>query len=234
LGLSFQKVKFAGLLRINCDMIIAIDGPSASGKSTTARGVSDSLNFTHLDTGAMYRAVTLGLSDEKIALSDKKILGRFLESIDIYFDENNSIWLNGKNVSREIRTVEISSKVSLVSANPLVRNRMVIIQRIIASDINCVLEGRDIGTTVFPNADFKFFLDADIKIRAKRRLKELKENNMSITIDDLISSIKRRDKLDSTRAHSPLLKAKDAISIDTTHLTINEQIEKIVAIINKQ
>ena len=215
-------------------MIIAIDGPSASGKSTTAKGVSDSLNFTHLDTGAMYRAVTLGLSDEKIGLSDKKMLVQFLESIDIYFDNNNSIWLNGNNVSKEIRSVEISSKVSLVSANPLVRNRMVIIQRIIASDINCVLEGRDIGTTVFPNADFKFFLDADIKIRAKRRLKELKENNMSITIDDLISSIKRRDKLDSTRAHSPLLKAKDAISIDTTHLTINEQIEKIVAIINKQ
>lgn len=215
-------------------MIIAIDGPSASGKSTTARGVSDSLNFTHLDTGAMYRAVTLGLGVEKIGLSDKKMLVQFLESIDIYFDKNNSIWLNGKNVSREIRTVDISSKVSLVSANPLVRNRMVIIQRIIASDTNCVLEGRDIGTIVFPNADFKFFLDADIKIRAKRRLKELKENNMSITIDDLISSIKRRDELDSTRAHSPLLKAKDAISIDTTHLTINEQIEKIVAIINKQ
>ncbi|MFL2982973.1 MAG: (d)CMP kinase [Candidatus Neomarinimicrobiota bacterium] len=215
-------------------MIIAIDGPSASGKSTTAKGVSERLNFTHLDTGAMYRAVTLGLSNENISLNDNKLIIQFLDSIKIYFDEKNCVWLNGKDVSQEIRTVDISSKVSMVSANIIVRKKMVIIQRLIASDTNCVLEGRDIGSVVFPNADYKFFLDADIQIRAQRRFEELKKNDVSITMAEIISSIKKRDELDSTREHSPLLKAKDAINIDTTHITINEQIEKIVAIVNNK
>ena len=212
-------------------MIIAIDGPSASGKSTTAKGVSNKLGFTHLDTGSMYRAVTLGFSHENIMLNDHTKITNYLNDIDIKFNRNGHILLNGVDVSNAIRTVEISSKVSMISAIPEIRRKMVDIQRAIAGKSDCVLEGRDIGTVVFPNADYKFFLIADINIRAQRRLIELKKANESITIEEIISSIKTRDELDSKRSHSPLKQAIDAIEIDTSLLTINQQIEKIVEIV---
>ncbi len=212
-------------------MIIAIDGPSASGKSTTAKGVSNKLGFTHLDTGSMYRAVTLGFSNENIMLNDYSRITNYLKDLDIKFNRNGHILLNGVDVSNAIRTVEISSKVSRISAIPEIRRKMVDIQRDIAGKSDCVLEGRDIGTVVFPNADYKFFLIADIDIRAQRRLIELKQTNELITIEEIISSINIRDELDSKRSHSPLKQALDAIEIDTSLLTINEQIEKIVEIV---
>jgi cytidylate kinase len=140
--------------------------------------------------------------------------------------------LNGVDVSREIRSDDISSRVSAVSAIPEVREKMVIIQRRIAGEQNCVLEGRDIGTVVFPNAEFKFFLIADIDVRAKRRLIELEKMGETKSISELIEDIRRRDQLDSSRDHSPLIKANDAIPIDTSQLTINEQIKKIINHIN--
>ncbi len=212
-------------------MIIAIDGPSASGKSTTAKGVSNKLGFTHLDTGSMYRAVTLGLSNENIMFNDLNQVIRYLKDLNIKFEHNGDIVLNGVNVSNFIRTVEISSKVSMISAIPEIRKKMVEIQRNIAGDTDCVLEGRDIGTVVFPKADYKFFLIADIDIRAQRRLLELRQRNEVITIEEIISNIKIRDDLDSKRSHSPLKKAKDAIEIDTSLLTINQQIKKIVELV---
>tara|TARA_Y100000768_G_C23918917_1_gene653828 strand:- start:647 stop:1306 length:660 start_codon:yes stop_codon:yes gene_type:complete len=212
-------------------MIIAIDGPSASGKSTTAKGVSNKLGFTHLDTGSMYRAVTLGLSNENIMFNDLNQVIRYLKDLNIKFEHNGDIVLNGVNVSNFIRTVEISSKVSMISAIPEIRKKMVEIQRNIAGDTDCVLEGRDIGTVVFPKADYKFFLIADIDIRAQRRLLELKQRHEAITIEEIISNIKIRDDLDSKRSHSPLKKAKDAIEIDTSLLTINQQIKKIVELV---
>ena len=212
-------------------MIIAIDGPSASGKSTTAKGVSNKLGFTHLDTGSMYRAVTLGLSNENIMFNDLNQVIRYLKDLNIKFEHNGDIVLNGVNVSNFIRTVEISSKVSMISAIPEIRKKMVEIQRNIAGDTDCVLEGRDIGTVVFPKADYKFFLIADIDIRAQRRLLELKQRHEAITIEEIISNIKIRDELDSKRSHSPLKKAKDAIEIDTSLLTINQQIKKIVELV---
>ena len=212
-------------------MIIAIDGPSASGKSTTAKGVSNKLGFTHLDTGSMYRAVTLGLSNENIMFNDLNQVIRYLKDLNIKFEHNGDIVLNGVNVSNFIRTVEISSKVSMISAIPEIRKKMVEIQRNIAGDTDCVLEGRDIGTVVFPKADYKFFLIADIDIRAQRRLLELRQRNEAITIEEIISNIKIRDDLDSKRSHSPLKKAKDAIEIDTSLLTINQQIKKIVELV---
>ena len=212
-------------------MIIAIDGPSASGKSTTAKGVSNKLGFTHLDTGSMYRAVTLGLSNENIMFNDLNQVIRYLKDLNIKFEHNGDIVLNGVNVSNFIRTVEISSKVSMISAIPEIRKKMVEIQRNIAGDTDCVLEGRDIGTVVFPKADYKFFLIADIDIRAQRRLLELRQRNEVITIEEIISNIKIRDELDSQRSHSPLKQAKDAIEIDTSLLTINQQIEKIVELV---
>ena len=214
-------------------MIIAIDGPSASGKSTTAKGVSNKLGFTHIDTGSMYRAVTLGLSYENIMPDDLNSINSYLRNLDLKFDSNGRIVLNGENVSNAIRTVEISSKVSMISAIPDIRNKMVDFQRSIAVKSNCVLEGRDIGTVVFPNADYKFYMIADINIRAQRRLIELKQINESITIEEIISNIKNRDELDSKRSHSPLKKAIDAIEIDTSLLSIDQQIEKIVELVKQ-
>ena len=214
-------------------MIIAIDGPSASGKSTTEKGVAKKLGITHLDTGAMYRTVTWGLKKEAIHPSDDKKVRDFLKDLEIYFDASNHIWLNGEDVSIEIRTGDISSRVSAVSAIPEVREKMVKIQRQIAGKKDCVLEGRDIGTVVFPDAEYKFFLVAETEIRAKRRLLDLERIGKSSTLAELIDDIERRDAIDSSRNHSPLLKAEDAIHIDTSHLTINEQINKIVNLINQ-
>jgi cytidylate kinase len=214
-------------------MIIAIDGPSASGKSTTAKGVAEKLGITHLDTGAMYRTVTWGLKKAAIHPSDDEKVRDFLKNLEIYFDASNHIWLNGEDVSVEIRTGDISSRVSAVSAIPEVREKMVKIQRQIVGKKDCVLEGRDIGTVVFPDAEYKFFLVADTEIRAKRRLLDLERIGESSTLSELIDDIERRDAVDSSRDHSPLLQAEDAIPIDTSHLTINEQINKIVNLINQ-
>ena len=213
-------------------MIIAIDGPSASGKSTTAKGVAERLGITHLDTGAMYRATTYGIIESGIDLNDVQSIHEFLKNMALQFDSFNHVWINGENVSKKIRTNKISSSVSAVSAVPAVRSKMVEIQRSIAKGKDCVLEGRDIGTVVFPNADFKFFLIADILVRAKRRLKDLEKIGEESTLNDLISDIEKRDVLDSSRDVSPLVQAKDAIAINTSNLTINEQVEKIVQIIN--
>ena len=214
-------------------MIIAIDGPSASGKSTTAKGVAEKLGITHLDTGAMYRTVTWGLKKAAIHPSDDEKVRDFLKNLEIYFDASNHIWLNGEDVSVEIRTGDISSRVSAVSAIPEVREKMVKIQRQIAGKKACVLEGRDIGTVVFPDAEYKFFLVADTEIRAKRRLLDLERIGETSTLAELMYDIERRDAVDSSRDHSPLLQAEDAIPIDTSHLTINEQINKIVNLINQ-
>jgi len=213
-------------------MIIAIDGPSASGKSTTAKGVAEKLEITHVDTGAMYRAVTLGLKLSGISPDDNASVCQYLSEIELYFDANNKMHLNGVDVSPEIRSGDISSRVSVVSAIPEVREKMVMTQRRIAAKQNCVLEGRDIGTVVFPNAEFKFFLIADIDVRAKRRLIELEKMGETKSISELIEDIRRRDQLDSSRDHSPLIQAEDAIPIDTSQLTINEQITKIINHIN--
>ena len=213
-------------------MIIAIDGPSASGKSTTAKGVAERLGITHLDTGAMYRATTYGIIESGIDLNDVQSIHEFLKNMALQFDSSNHVWINGENVSKKIRTNKISSSVSAVSAIPAVRSKMVEIQRSIAKGKDCVLEGRDIGTVVFPNADFKFFLTADILVRAKRRLKDLEKIGEESTLNDLISDIEKRDVSDSSRDVSPLVQAKDAIAINTSNLTINEQVEKIVQIIN--
>ena len=214
-------------------MIIAIDGPSASGKSTTAKGISKKLGIMHLDTGAMYRAVTLGLKKTDISLVDEVSIQKFLVQADISFGNENRILLNGADVSREIRSADISSRVSAVSALPIIREAMVRIQRKIAENTDCVLEGRDIGTIVFPNADFKFFLIADMEVRAKRRLLELEAMGETTTLSELINDIEKRDRLDSSRDHSPLIQAEDAILIDTSGITIDDQINKIVKIITK-
>tara|TARA_B100001765_G_C19493964_1_gene335446 strand:- start:8 stop:661 length:654 start_codon:yes stop_codon:yes gene_type:complete len=217
-------------------MIIAIDGPAASGKSTTSRGVATRMGITYLDTGAMYRAITLGLMEHGVSFKDLSAITEFLDTVNIYFEDSNSgnnIFLNDKSVTNQIRSSTVTEKVSEVSAINVVRDSMVQIQREIADNIDCVLEGRDIGTVVFPNADFKFFLVAGLKIRALRRQKDLNKIGEKKTIDEIKTDIRLRDELDTNRDNSPLLKAKDAIEIDTGLLTIDEQIDKIVSIIKQ-
>ena len=220
-------------------MIVAIDGPAASGKSTAALGVAKALNITHLDTGSMYRAVTFGLISNQISFEDIKAVEYFLESLKLRFSKSKKrtdLILNDKNVTDLIRNNIISENVSEVSAIKIIREFMVKIQREMASDTDCILEGRDIGTVVFPNAEFKFFVTADEKSRASRRLNDLVDSgdkNVS-ELNSVLEDLKVRDHKDSTRIHSPLKKAEDALVIDTTHLTINEVVEKIVNTVNQK
>jgi len=219
-------------------MIIAIDGPAASGKSTTAKGVSRILRIPYLDTGSMYRAITHIVITKNIDITQPVELKILLSDIQIRFEivnGENCIFINNENVSSLIRSTEVTLFVSAVSAIPEIRKSMVELQRAIGKENGCVIEGRDIGTVVFPNADYKFFLVADVKVRAERRLVDLEKLGETKSLDDLMFEIEKRDLLDSSREHSPLRQAKDAIEIDTSLLTIREKIEKIVKhITNKE
>tara|TARA_A100001011_G_scaffold152056_1_gene160538 strand:- start:503 stop:1177 length:675 start_codon:yes stop_codon:yes gene_type:complete len=218
-------------------MIVAIDGPAASGKSTAAIGVAKALNITHLDTGAMYRAVTFGLIKNQINFEDVKAIETYLKALKLKFsikEKNTALILNKIDITEKIRSNKINENVSEVSAIKIVREFMVKIQRELAKDTDCILEGRDIGTVVFPNADYKFFITANDKSRAERRLIDLisvgdkKPSELDVVLDEL----RVRDYKDSTRDHSPLQKADDAIIIDTTNLAIDEVVKKIVNIVN--
>ena len=220
-------------------MIVAIDGPAASGKSTAAIGVAKALNITHLDTGAMYRAITYGLLKNKIEFTDLDAIEAYLSNVNLKFFKENKVTkllLNDSDITENIRSNNINENVSEVSAIKIVREFMVKFQREMSGDIDCVLEGRDIGTVVFPNADFKFFIIASDEARAKRRLDDLikvgdkNPGDFEIVLKELIL----RDHKDSTRNHSPLKKADDALEIDTTNLTINEVVDKIVNTVNKK
>ena len=209
-------------------MIIAIDGPAATGKSTTAKALAQRLAFTYLDTGAMYRAVTLLTLRKKIKISENSDLISLLERFDLKIEQHENkilVILNGEDVSDEIRRLDVTENVSEVSALSIVRKTLVKIQRKVASDQNCVVEGRDIGTVVFPNAEVKFYVVADYDVRAKRRLLDFKRLGEEKSIDNLIEEIKNRDKYDSERKDSPLLKANDAIEVDTTNMTIEQQVD---------
>ena len=216
-------------------MIIAIDGPAASGKSTTASAVAKKMNILHIDTGSMYRAVTLGLIRSKISFLNNKLIVSFIDNLVIdfiYGRHTTKIILSGVDVTTDIRSPIVTNNVSEVSAKKIVRDKMVSLQRRVASNQDCILDGRDIGTIVFPEADFKFYLEASLRIRAKRRIKELnKENEYSMS--EMVKEISIRDEYDSTRKNSPLIKAKDAILIDTGLITFKQQINKIINIINK-
>ena len=210
-------------------MIVAIDGTAGSGKSTTSKGVAEKLGFLYLDTGAMYRAATAAVLSASIDSDDESAVSDCVETIEIDFDESGRlIFLNGMDVSQTIRGREVTQNVSAVSAYPRVRKRMVAMQREIAGYRDFVVEGRDIGTVVFPNADFKFFIVASIEERAKRRQKDLAGLGIEQTVNDIVKNLKRRDALDSSREVSPLTKSEDAVEVDTTSMTIEQQIDLIV------
>jgi cytidylate kinase len=212
-------------------MIIAIDGPSASGKSTTAKGVADILKILYIDTGAMYRALTYGFQENMIDIKNSEEIINYISDVKISFDKNNDVRLNDRRLSSKIRSNNITSKVSSVSALKPVREKMVKLQREIANGKSCILEGRDIGTVVFPKAEYKFFLSANLEDRAKRRLLDLNSHGEVNSIEEVMKQINERDDYDSSRKNSPLRMSKDAVLIDTSYLSINAQINKIVDII---
>tara|TARA_B000000477_G_scaffold101501_1_gene90207 strand:+ start:457 stop:1110 length:654 start_codon:yes stop_codon:yes gene_type:complete len=214
-------------------MIIAIDGPAGSGKSTTAKLLANKLDFIYLDTGAMYRAVTLYFLNNNIDLNDLNLINNFLHNMDLklfYNDNRFKVILNNEDITHSLRNQDINKNVSQVSKNINVRKKMVDIQRNFSKNKDIVVEGRDIGTHVFPNAEYKFFIEADIRVRVKRRYNEMADKS-NISLSELENQIKNRDLLDSKRAISPLIKSNDAIVIDTTKLTIDEQVKKIYNLI---
>ena len=212
-------------------MIIAIDGPAATGKSTSAKLVSQKLGFTYLDTGAMYRCVTLLVLRNNVEINNQDHLASLLNNFQLDIKKNGKdhlFLLDGEDVSKDIRSSDVTDNVSAVSALPVVRKKLVSIQRKIADNQDSVVEGRDIGTVVFPNADVKFFIVADTLVRAKRRQLDLKRLGEKKTIDSLIKEIRDRDNYDSQRKISPLTKAIDAIEVNTTNTTIDEQVNFMV------
>ena len=211
--------------------VIAIDGPAGSGKSTTAKIVAERLGFTYLDTGAMYRALTYYALENKINPADEKKLAEIAEQLPLEFrriDGGNLVFLNGQDISKEIRTPEVTKNVSEVSAHLLVRRAMVARQKDFGKKGSIVAEGRDTTTVVFPDADLKIYMDASVKERAKRRLLDLSKMGIESDLSEQEQDINRRDEFDSGREHSPLFRAEDAVVIDTTNLTIEKQVERIV------
>lgn len=213
-------------------IIIAIDGYSACGKSTTAKEVARVLGYRYIDTGAMYRAVTLYFLDHHVSLTNPREIDKTLMDIKIGFRVNkegrSETFLNGLNVEREIREMRISEHVSQVSAIPAVRHAMVDQQRRMGKERAVVMDGRDIGTVVFSDAELKMFMTADILIRAFRRQKELLARDEMVDIDSIVENLKKRDEIDSTRKESPLRKANDAIELDTTFITVDEQVDEVI------
>ena len=212
-------------------MIIAVDGPAGAGKSTISKLVAKKLGIQYLDTGAMYRAVTLYFLENNVDFSNIDEVEKNLDKIHIDF-LNNIPFLNNIDVSKQIREKNVNDNVSAVSALAIVREKMVDLQRKMSNNKSVILDGRDIGTVVFPNANYKFFLVASVDIRAQRRYKEeLEKGNKSANIDDIKKSIENRDYIDSNRTVTPLKKADDAIQIDTSYMNIEEVVESIISYI---
>ena len=220
-------------------LVIAIDGFSSTGKSSISKVVADTLGLIHIDTGAMYRAITLfglrNFKDEKQEIDLSKLLQN-LNEISLEFRENSGkleIYLNGENVSKEIRTTEVSDNVSFIAKHPEVRARLVVLQRDIAEKQGVIMDGRDIGTVVLPNADYKFFLTASADERARRRFLELQSLGIETTVEEVKQNLIERDRIDSEREISPLKQAEDAILIDNTNLNKEETIDLILSYIKK-
>lgn len=216
-------------------IVIAIDGPSASGKSTLAKDLAARLGYVYVDSGAMYRAVTLFFLKHQIPLDGVETIQHALEHINIRFERDergNRTILNGKDVEDAIRQMEVSEWVSPVSAIPAVRVAMVQQQQVMGSQKGIVMDGRDIGTVVFPAAELKFFVIADLETRAQRRFGELKKKNETVTFAEVLENLRDRDRIDSTRATSPLRKAEDAFEIDNTHLSREGQLELAMKLVS--
>ena len=219
-------------------MIITIDGPAGSGKSTIAKMIAKELGFTYIDTGAMYRAVALKIKRSGVYPDDPLSVVKVLQStqIDLIPSENGvKVFLDGEDVSGLIRTEEIGKLASKIARHPQVRKILVRMQRKLGEKAkNAVLEGRDTGTIIFPDADIKFFFTASPEVRAERRFKELKEKGINVSFSDILKEIKERDRLDETREDSPLRPAEDAVIIDTTGKSLHQVFREVLQIIKER
>lgn len=212
---------------------IVIDGLSGCGKSSTAKAVAKALGYKFIDTGAMYRAVTLYVLNEAVDLTSKESVVQALEQITIDFRYNqesqkNETFLNGQNVEEEIRSMRVAGSVSQVAAIKEVRVAMVAQQQQMGKDKGVVMDGRDIGSVVFPEAELKLFMTASTEVRAKRRQAELREKGEEVALDEIMKNLEERDRIDSTRDESPLIKVEDAIEVDTSNLLFEEQVQKVL------
>lgn len=218
---------------MNHELIIAIDGPSGAGKSTLSRLLAQALGYVHLDTGAMYRAVALAAERQGVDPTDEEALGRLCRAVEIRFvreGEGERVLLNGEDVSEAIRTPAVSLLTSRISACPAVREALVRMQRELGAGGGVVLEGRDIGTVVFPGADVKFFLLATAEERGRRRFEELRAKGLSVDLQQTIAEVEARDRADSSRRHAPLEQAADAVPIDSTALSIDQVLAEMLRI----
>lgn len=217
-------------------LTIAIDGPASSGKSTISKQLAQDLDIIHIDTGAMYRSLTWEAIQRGVDFSNEKALVDALNQMDISFEQaedQQKVFINGQEVTEDIRSLEVTNNASEVSAHPQVREELVNRQRLLAEDFDVVMDGRDIGTVVLPDANYKIFLDASLDERAKRRFKENKERGIQTDFEQLKKEIMERDKKDSQRQVAPLKAADDAVLLDTTDLTTDQVIEKIKTIIKE-
>lgn len=224
------------MTKLDKKFVIAIDGAAATGKSVLAKGIAKKLNILYIDTGAMYRATGYFFIKNGIELNEKNIEEN-LDKIDIsleYVNGDTLVFLNGKDITGEIRTEEMSMAASNVSKFKVVREKLVELQRKMAEGQSVVLEGRDITTVVFPNADLKIFLTASIDIRALRRKRDLEKKGEYLEIDEIKDSLQRRDLQDSTRKESPLMKAEDAVEIDTTDLTNEKTVDMVINMLEER
>ena len=215
-------------------MIVAVDGPAGSGKGTVTKRIEKELGFLNLDTGATYRCVALQVLRENVKLDNEEKIIKIANDIDIKIDntgDKDIVLLNGEDVSRDIRTKEVTSIVSQISSIIPVREKMVEVQRSLAIGKNVIVEGRDICTVVFPNADVKIYLDASEEVRAKRRFEENKQNGIDTTYEEVLENVKMRDYNDMHKKFGALKRADDAIVVDSSNLTIDEVVEKIKDII---
>ena len=213
--------------------VIAIDGASSTGKSTLAKGLAKALGFVHVDSGAMYRGLTLYAQQNGWLINqqlDKASLIAHLDDIQLSF-KKGALYVNGNDVSAEIRSMKVSDAVSQVAAVSEIRAFLVAQQRIMGANQAIVMDGRDIGTVVFPKANLKLFLTADANIRAQRRYDELIAQNGSTTFEDVLTNITQRDHLDSTRADSPLIQAEDAIALDATQFTVDGMLKYVLTLV---
>ena len=217
--------------------VVAIDGPAGSGKGTITKLVGKKMGLINIDTGAMYRCVALDCLNKNVLPEEIDKIEKVLEKIDIKFerkDEKELVFLNGNDVTSEIRSTIVNSNVAKYAAVKIIRDKITPIQREMGKKVDIIMEGRDIGTVVFPNADVKIFLDCSIEERANRRFKQNQEKGIECTYEEVLEGIKERHRLETEREVAPFIKADDAIYVDSTKLTIDEVVEKIIRIIEEK